>query len=407
MSSHGLTNSVLAKSWDDFHAAQQEVLGWMTESERFKTVPQHRAKAYHTMMEALAMVYNFAVAPRMTHPRLQINTGWQTDFYTLGQNGPDLYYALTFLDGRQTYRLTGKYNDCVLILGQVIKHLSGHPESTVIGNHDFSSFEIKPDGSFEIIISATRHEGNWIALDPDSRYQFLLFRRFMNDWNDKKPEMAIERISEIPDDFYDADEFDEVAMAARIDMATAYLKYLIRDFNLNLYEWYLGNAKGWNSMTFLPGTITSTVGSPSSNYAMTMFDLEEDEALIIEMDKVPDGVYWSFQLGDVWSRSLNYMWRQTSVSGYHAAVDTDGGFRAVVAHKDPGVKNWLDTTGHVQGSIVFRNYLATREPVPVTKKVKFSEIWDHLPSDTEHFTCEQRKAALQSRHDGVLKLHGE
>jgi hypothetical protein len=421
MDGHGVTHPALAKAWDAFHAAQQEALGWMTDSDRFKSVPQHRAKAYHTMLEALAMAYNFAIAPRMTHPRLQINTGWQTDVYTLGQNGPDLYYALTFLDGHQTYRLTGKYNAAVLILCQVIKHLSGHPDSVVVGSHDLSSFDIAEDGSFEFIVSAEKHEGNWIPLDPDSPYQFLLFRRFMGDWNQDKPELSIERISDIPPDHYDADEFDEETMAARIDRATAFLKYLIRDFNMNLYEWYVGNASnqsdtptagdhaqiGFNRLAFLPGTITSTVGSPASNYAMAMFDLAEDEALILELDQLPDGIYWSLQLGDVWSRSLNYMYRQTSVSMFHAAVDGDGGFRAVVAHKDPGVKNWLDTTGHVQGAIVFRNYNATREPVPKSTKVKFADIMDHLPRDTTMMSPEERAEALRQRHAGVLKLHGE
>ncbi|MET0545962.1 MAG: DUF1214 domain-containing protein [Caulobacterales bacterium] len=413
MSGHGATNPVLAKAWDEFHAAQQEVLGWMTDSQRFKDVPQHRARAYHTMMEALAMAYNFAVAPRMEHPRLFINTVWQTDMYTLGQNGPDLYYAVAFLDGKQTYRLKGKYNDSVLMLGQVIKHLSGHPDSNVVGNYDFSEFELKPDGSFEIIISATKHEGNWMSLDPESGYQFLLFRRFMRDWNDKKPEMSLERISDIPVDHYDGDEFDEIKMAERIDRAKDFIRYLIRDFNMNLYEWYVGNAKketggdGFNNLVFLPGTITSTVGSPLSNYAMAIFNLAEDEALILELDQIPDGVYWSYQLGDVWSRSLNYMYRQTSVNMHHGVADSDGGFRAVVAHKDPGVANWLDTCGRVQGAVVFRNYVASRQPVPKTRLVKFSEIKDQLPKDTAMMTPEQRAAALRKRHEGVLKLHGE
>jgi hypothetical protein len=101
------------------------------------------------------------------------------------------------------------------------------------------------------------------------------------------------------------------------------------------------------------------------------------------------------------------MYRQTSVSMFHAAVDGDGGFRAVVAHKDPGVKNWLDTTGHVQGSIVFRNYNATREPVPKSTKVKFADIMKHLPRDTTMMSPEERAEALRQRHAGVLKLHGE
>lgn len=418
---HGEASPVLAEAFDRFHAAQREVVGWMTSSQRFKTVPQHRAKAYHTVLEALAMAYNFAVAPRLLHPRLFINTGWQTDMYTLGQNGPDLYYALCFLDGTQEYRLTGRYNDSVLILGQVIKHLSGHPDSTVVGNFDFSEFDIAEDGSFEFIVSAKEHPGNWIKLDPDSRYQFLLFRRFMNDWNDKKPEMTLERISPLPDDFYDADEYDEAAMAERLDRATQFVRYLIRDFNINLYEWYVGNASksedkplgslpgpvGFNVLAFLPGTITSTVGSPSSNYAMAMYELAEDEALILELDQLPDGVYWSFQLGDVWSRSLNYMYRHTSISGYHAAVDSDGAFRAVVAHRDPGVKNWLDTTGHVQGTVVFRNYRASRAPVPQSRKVKLADIMKHLPADTVMVTPEERTEALKKRHRGIIALHGE
>jgi hypothetical protein len=397
----------LKGAWERFNAAQNEVLGWMEQTDRFKTVPQHRAKAYHTMIEALAMAYNFAVAPRMSHPRLFVNTGWQTDMYTLGQNAPDLFYVTAFLDGKQTYRLTGTYGDCVLILAQVINHLSGHPDSKAIGNYDLSTFDIKPDKSFEFILSADKHEGNWMALDRDCPYHFILFRRFMGDWNQTKPTMKLERISEIPDDHYDADEFDEAAMAARIDRATDFLKYLIKDFNINLYEWYTKIGGGYNNMAFLPGTITSQVGSPTSNYAMAVFDLAPDEALVIELDQVPDGVYWSLQTGDVWSRSMNFTHRQTSVNMHHAAIDADGGFRAVVAHKDPGVANWLDTTGRAQGTVVFRNYRATRQPVPSTKKVKFSEISDVLPLETKKISLGERKAALQSRAEGFLKLHGE
>jgi hypothetical protein len=379
----------------------------MEQTPRFKNVPQHRAKAYHTMFEALAMAYNFAVAPRMQHPRLFVNTGWQTDMYTLGQNGPDLFYATAFLDGRQSYRLSGNYGDCVLILAQVLNHLSGHPDSRVIGNYDLSEFEIGPDGSFEFILSANEQPGNWMRLDRDSPYHFLLFRRFMGDWNDNPGTLKLERISDIPDDTYDADEFDESAMAARIDRATEFLHYLIRDFNINLYDFYTRLGGGFNNMAFLPGTVTSQVGSPSSNYAMAVFDLAADEALVIELDKLPDGVYWSLQTGDVWSRSLNFTYCQTSISMYHAAVDSDGGFRAVVAHQDPGVANWLDTTRRQQGTVVFRNYRATRQPVPLTRKVKFSELGKILPADTIRTTPEERLAALQRRRAGFLKLHGE
>jgi len=400
-------NPELAGAWARFHAAQTEVLAWMENTPRFQQWPQHRAKAYHTMFEALAMVYNFAVGPRMHHPRLQVNTGWQTDFYTLGQNGPDLFYALTFVDGSQTYRLSGRFGDCVLILGQVLTHLPGHPDVKVLGNYDFSKFDVGPDGSFDITLSADEHAGNWMALDKHSPYHFILFRRFMGDWNQDPGKLTLERTSDIPLDHYDADEFDEARLARRIDVATNFLRYLIRDFNLQLFDTYSKVGGGYNNMAFLPGTITSDVGSPSSNYAMAVFDLADDEALIIELKPLPDGTYWSLQLGDVWSRSLNFTHRQTSVNMHHAAVDRDGGFRAVVAHKDPGVANWLDTTGRRQGTVVFRNYRASHEPVPATRKVKFSQILESLPSDTSKVTPSQREQALKRRREGFLKLHGE
>jgi hypothetical protein len=219
--------------------------------------------------------------------------------------------------------------------------------------------------------------------------------------------LKIERISEIPLDHYDAEEFDEVVVAHRIDAATNFLRYLIRDFNLALYDTYVKGGGGLNHMAYLPGTMTSQVGSPTSNYAMAVFDLQPDEALIIELKPLPDGVYWSLQAGDVWSRSLNFTHRQTSVNMRHAKVDTDGGFRAVVAHKDPGVANWIDTTGRNQGTIVFRNYRATGAPVPATQKVKLSEVRNVLPKDTAMVTADEREATLKRRREGFLKLHGE
>ena len=407
MSVTELATPALKESWARFHAAQAEVLGWMESTPRFKEHPEHRAKAYHTMMEALAMVYNFVIGPRMYHPRLHVNTSWQSDMFTLGQNGPDLFYATTFLDGTQTYRLTGRMGDLLLVLCQVINHISGHPESRAFGNHDFSDYAINADGSFEFILSAEKHDGNWIALDPSSKYNFLLFRRFMAHPSHDPGEWRLDRISELPLNHYDADEFDEASMAERIDRGTAFLRYLIKDFNIQLYEWYSKNGGGFNNMAFLPGTITSQVGSPSSNYAMAVFDLAPDEALIIELDELPDGVYWGLQAGDVWSRSLNFTHRRTSLNMRQSTVDSDGAFRAVVAHADPGIVNWVDTTGHSQGTVVFRNYRATRQPVPSTRKVKFADVAASLPADTPRISPSERQAELDLRRRGYLQLHGE
>jgi Protein of unknown function (DUF1214) len=399
------TSPKLTQAWQDYYQTLDEMRILMEATPRFQNNPQDRAKAYHTLMEMQAMAYNFAVAPRMSHPRVNVHTGWQTDLFTLGQNGQDFYYAVVFLDGRQRYRMTGEMGDIKLFLLQMFNGLFDKDTVKSIGNYDWNNFDINDDGSFEVILSASEEKGNWIKLDPDVDYQFMLVRRALVDWQADPGNLRVERISEIPENYYDYDEFDEDAMANRIRRATGFVKYLVNNFNIALYDTYLANAGETNRLTLLPGTTTSEIGNPVSNYAMAIFDLDPDEALIMHMDKAPDGAYWSFQLGDVWSRALDFTNHLTSINMREVAVDEDGGITIVVSDKDPGVKNWLDTTGRKQGTIVFRNYRATSRPVPVTRKVMFAELNNHLPADTVRVTEEERTKAIEYRREGLRRLY--
>jgi hypothetical protein len=398
----------LAEAWAEYHATLEEMRREIEATPRFQNTPQHRAKAYHTLMEMQAMAYNFVVAPRMTQPRIFRNGGWQTDLFTLGQNGQDLVYGVTFLDGRQTYRLTGSMGDVKVFLLQVLSGVFGEPGVRNVSNYDWVNFDVKPDGRFEVIISADRHPGNWIKLDPSLGYQFLHVRRSLTDWHGSVGELALERISDLPKDYYDADEFDESAIAARIRRATLFVRYLVQDFNINLYNMYFENAGGRkNVLTLLPGTVTSQVGSPSNNTAMAIFELARDDALVMELGEVPNGAYWSFQLGDVWSRSLDFSNRMSSLNDREIHVDDDGKVRVVVAHEDPGIANWLDPCGRVEGTVVFRNYRSTSAPVPASRVVKVAELDAMLPRTTRRISPEERRRIIEHRRKGQRKIYGE
>ena len=398
----------LKAAWAAYHAALEEMRLAMEATPRFQAQPQHRAKAYHTLMEAQAQAYNFVVAPRMMQPRIFFNSGWQTDLYTLGQNCQDLLYGVTLLDGRQTYRMSGRMGDLGIFLLQVQNGIFGEPDVKLVGNYDWADLQKDQDGRFEVILSATEHKGNWIRLDPNIASQFVHIRRSLTDWHGDKGELHFERISEIADDHYDYDEFDEAAIARRIVRATHFLRYLVMIFNINLYDMYLKNAGGKkNVMTLLPGTVTSEVGSPSSNYAMAIFDLKPDEALIVELEEAPDGTYWSFQVGDVWSRSLDYMNRHSTLSDRETHIGADGKVRVVVSLKDPGVQNWMDPCNRVEGTVVFRNYRTSKAPVPSSRLVKFADLERELPRDTQRVTPAERKAIIAHRRAGQRKMYGE
>lgn len=358
-------------------------------------------KAYTNLLEAQAMAYNFAVVPRRhrDQPRVYWNLTFYDNAYNLGTPIQDFRYGAMFLDGSRTYHLSGRIGDAKLLLTQVHSHLLGDPRSEEVGNYDFGDFELGPDGSFDVVISADEQPGNWIRLVPESRYNFLLIRAIMADWNDELPSLAVDATTPTPP----TEDPDESAAEA-LSAAAHFAKYLIEVYIVGLYDIYLQRAGGQkNQWVKMPGkdVATSLVGSQSTTYVPGVYEMAAGEAIVIEWTP-PESDYWSVQLGDVWSRPLDSMHHQTDINMARAAIDSDGKFRAVVTLDDPGVANWLDPTGNLQGVIVMRNYRSRSATVePSLVKIKADELADYLPADTPAVTPEERRKALAYRRSAM------
>jgi hypothetical protein len=147
----------------------------------------------------------------------------------------------------------------------------------------------------------------------------------------------------------------------------------------------------------------SLVGSQSTTYVPGVYEMEADEAIIIEWTP-PDSDYWSVQLGDVWSRPLDFVNHQTDINMVRAATDADGKFRAVMALDDPGYANWLDPCGNLQGTIVIRNYRSRSETIePKLIKVKTTQLAEHLPASPT-VTPQERRTALEYRRSAIQRF---
>jgi hypothetical protein len=384
----------------------QDLRAKVEAAEQFDIAPDQRARAYHQLMEIQAMAYNFAIAPRMSHPRIFHNVAWQTDVYSSGGNGPDFYYGVVFLDGAQTYRLIGKVNDSKLLLAQHNAALPGTPGARMVRNYDFSDFKIRDDGSFEIILSAKKHEGNWIQL-VDGNYQWLLFRPTVEGWDAEPAELKIERISEIAPDHYRADDFEEAATAHRIDLAAGYARYMVEEWMIGFWPRVKKNAGGINKLMQITEEIAGEVGSPTARYVMGDYAVEEDEAMILELPRKPDGTYWGFQLFDVWLHTIDFRTRQSTLNSEQIVPDSDGAIRIVLSHRDPGVANWLDAAGYTKGQILLRNYRSSTSSVPSIRIVKFADLEKELPKTMKRITSEERAAVLAKRRGMYLRRHGE
>src|SRR3546814_5197748 len=73
--------------------------------------------------------------------------------------------------------------------------------------------------------------------------------------------------------------------------------------------------------------------------------LGPDDAAILEYDPAGAG-YAAVQLTEWLYRSRDYHRIQSSLTAAQSAIDRDGRIRLVIARRDPGVWNWLDTGGH-------------------------------------------------------------
>jgi hypothetical protein len=149
----------------------------------------------------------------------------------------------------------------------------------------------------------------------------------------------------------------------------------------------------------------SVGGNPRAGYWQMVYELEADEALIIEAE-IPNARYWSLQVADMWWQTLDYAHHHSSLNGHQAQLDPDGKCRLVISPSDPGVPNWIDTLGVNAGIALGRWYLADRNTVPTVTKAQVRDVRSHLPPDTPITTPDERRTVIERRKRAVLRRYG-
>jgi hypothetical protein len=110
----------------------------------------------------------------------------------------------------------------------------------------------------------------------------------------------------------------------------------------------------------------------------------------------------------MWYISMDFVNHQTSLTGDQARVDPDGMLRFVVSERDPGLANWLETTGHPRGYLQIRWQRTSREFTPadgpLVEKVRFDELAEKLPHyDRARVTPDQWRDRIAARQAAVAK----
>lgn len=315
-----------------------------------------------------------------------------------GMDCPDAAYSGASIRGDATYVVRGTRGTARYVGFQVMSGI----ESTA--NVVLDELEIGSDGSFELVLSASEHPGNWMPLTEKA--SSLVVRQFFYDWATEEPARLSIECTSAP---LGRRELVRGTAGPEADAQVgAQLVAIGRFVEESLRFWWdieeAGRAQGLN--VFRPPQSRTEMGAAAENITVWgSWELADDEALVVELTP-PAAMYWSISLGDQWWKTIDYANHQSSLNGHQAVLDKDGAFRAVVAHLDPGIANWLDTAGHRRGPAIVRYVRAADAPVPATKVVRFDEIDGALPPGTVRVTPEERAAVIAARRAGVRRRFG-
>ncbi|MGB2693972.1 MAG: DUF1214 domain-containing protein [Dehalococcoidia bacterium] len=317
-----------------------------------------------------------------------------------GLDCPDCLYLYATIRGDATYRISGNRGSANHIDIQVnYGHFASGDISAwgTIDSINGLELAVAPDGSFELFLSQEQRNGNWLRLEPNA--EFVLVRQYFNDWEHEQPaDVTIERVGA----HGPAAPLRTDQLAARFDRLAEWIER-----SGALWERMSKGALGLapNSLAvYLPQDSDQRAGLRGQAYGIGNFRCAPNEAVIVEFTP-PVCRHWSVGLANWYWESFDFATRQTSLNGHQSALDDDGVFRAVIAHEDPGVRNWLDTAGHTQGTITARFLLADEAPEPRLRAVKLADLRSELPADTPHLSPEERADALATRRSAVLRRY--
>ena len=137
-------------------------------------------------------------------------------------------------------------------------------------------------------------------------------------------------------------------------------------------------------------------------------ELDPDEALVIEVRMTVEPEYLGFHLSNLWGESLDYANHVASLNGFQARRDADGAVRYVVAHRDPGLANWVDTTGPPEGYLTVRwSYSQKQQELPevAVRKLRFGDLEKALPAPLLKLSKEERIEQVRIRQQHVQRRY--
>ncbi|MBB4614316.1 hypothetical protein [Novosphingobium taihuense] len=336
-----------------------------------------------------------AAASDSQHPRLVRNFmpayewhGASVPGSRTGGDNPDNCYRLAGIAHGTRYRLTGRLagGKPANVSIALTNNYGTSPTVELVEDHQLAW---QADGSFVVTIDESPSAGRTNHLMTHAGTKFLFVRDSMMDWTDETPlDLSIERLGE--------------ARAAPLGLEEMFAEGTAKALSdVYQYFWFQNMLSSLSVNTMPPPQTLAGVGVGLTTQGVTTghFCLGPDDAAIIDYDPADAG-YAAVELTDWLYRSLDYHFVQSSLTAAQSSVDPDGRIRAVIARRDPGVANWLDTGGQANVLMILRWQAMKSQGRPIDAKLHLTTIdrlRSELPASTVWFDADERAAQIAGR----------
>jgi hypothetical protein len=380
------SESVELVAWRDF-CRRLEAVGEQLLSEPFPADAAVRAEGFDHLADQVLCWLGWAVGtPNAERPFFMRQNDLVTQW---GGPNADNVYRHARIDPTRRYRIRGRMHSCEEFILAMRAGFMHQEKWGTLAEHNASDIGIGAGDEFEFFLGGDGTEPGWLPI-PEGAVMCSL-REYYFDWAESEPATFTIECLDGPDHLprVTADAF-----AAKVADAAAGVER-----SMTYWNQYMIDQRAIRDDNSFHGSFAQDKGLAAARYGFCFWDLGPDEALIIESG-VPDARYWSLQLYPMgWFELADPVERITSLNHVQTTLSSDGRIRAVVAHRDPGVVNWLDAGGRRNGLCTLRWFwpISDDAPAPTARVVHVDEVRGSMPDDTVLVGPEERSATLESR----------
>jgi hypothetical protein len=342
-------------AWRDLchrlEAAGERLLG-----DEYPSAPEDRAEGFDHLAEQVVcwLAWNVGHAdPRRPtfHRQNDLVTQW-------GGPNNDNAYRHARVDPALRYRIRGTMHGCDDFVLAARAGFMHEPRWGTLLELTASDLGIGRGDDFELEL------GRGTAIELPEGVVMVSVREYYFDWRAEEPAtFTIECL----DEDGPAPRVTAGDLVARFGATAAAVEHSMRYWND-----YMNEARAGATDNEFASSQRISKGLALARYAFCFWRLGPDDALVVDVD-VPASRYWSLHLYTLgWFEPIDLAGRVTSRNHLQTAIGDDGRVHAVVAHRDPGEPNWLDTGGRPEGLLTLRWFWPTGEgaPAPTTRVVR-------------------------------------